>query len=74
MAQEPVNEDRRSQIKELLLVIAGCEEALRLSMAQEDYEFQQKLKATKSKYYEQLRRVMYGLPAETPTVETKSSS
>lgn len=55
---------REERIKELVLLIAGYEEAIRMSMENRDFEFANRLKPLKLKVYEKLRRVAYGLPEE----------
>jgi hypothetical protein len=64
MGQESENLSREDRIRQLLLTIGGLEETLRLSISKGDRGFQRMLDAQKMKYYEQLRRVMYGLPEE----------
>lgn len=53
--------ERKERIEKLLYLIAGFEEALRMAISDEDWEFQSTLKKKKQEYYEKLRKVMYGL-------------
>lgn len=58
--------EQKDRVKELLLVIAGYEETLRMSIAEDDRAFQKVLIEQKTKAYQRLKRVMYGLPEEKP--------
>ncbi len=50
----------------MLKAIAGLEEAIRMSLEQNDRDFSKALIPKKQEYYERLRRVIYGLPENRP--------
>lgn len=64
---------RKKRIDDLLLMIGGLEESIRINMEQEEWDFVKLLKELKPKYLERLRRVAYGLPEESklPTTESR---
>lgn len=56
--------DRKQRIDELLLMIGGLEVSILSAQDQKDYDFLKILQPLKTKYYERLRRIAYGLPEE----------
>ena len=63
--------DRRKRIDELLHMIGGLEASILETYKQDDKQFRNALLPLKAKYYERLRRVMYGLPEES-SLEAKA--
>lgn len=66
-------DEQKKRLDDILKMIGGLEESIRMSMENGDREFTTVLKAKKQDYYERLKRVSYGLP-EKRTVETEASS
>jgi hypothetical protein len=53
--------ERAQQLDTLLLRIGGLEVSIRDALERRDFDLVKELKALKPGYYEQLRRVTYGL-------------
>lgn len=66
-------EQQKQRLDDLLKMIGGLEESIRMSLENGDKEFANNLRPLKKQYYERLKRVSYGLP-EQRTVETETSS
>lgn len=66
-------QERVERIEELLKLIGGLEISIRDALEQRDWDFSKQLKKLKPKYYEKLRRLMYGLPEERTQRPTESS-
>lgn len=64
--------ERKKRLDDLLLMIGGLEESIRIAQENKEWEFLDVIRPLKVKYYERLRRVAYGLPEEStiPTEET----
>lgn len=54
-------ESRKKRIEDLLLIIGGFEESIRLAQNAADWNTAKELKELKTKYYERLKKVIYGL-------------
>lgn len=65
--------ERLDRISELLKMIGGLEESIRMALENKDYEFAKTLHPLKARYYEKLRRVVYGLPEKRPDPTEKKS-
>ncbi|CAB4182676.1 hypothetical protein UFOVP1439_35 [uncultured Caudovirales phage] len=57
--------ERKKRLDDLLLMIGGLEESIRIAQENKEWEFLDVIRPLKVKYYERLRRVAYGLPEET---------
>lgn len=68
----PENE-RKKRLDDLLLMIGGLEESIRIAQENKEWEFLDVLKPLKAKYYTRLRRVAYGLPEESKLPATEES-
>lgn len=66
-------DEQKQRLEDLLKLIGGLEESIRMSLEGGDREFANILKAKKADYYERLKRVSYGLP-EKRTVEAEADS
>lgn len=69
----PDAENREKRIEEVLKMIGGLEESIRMALDNGDKEFVATLKPLKAKYYDKLRRVVYGLPEERSVSTEKNS-
>ncbi len=56
-----VENPRKKEIEEILLIVAGNEIFLRQALRERDYEFAAILKKSQKNYYERLRKIAYGL-------------
>jgi hypothetical protein len=65
---------RQAEIEELLRLIGGLEESIRIALDEKDWDFVKLLKEMKPRYYNRLRRVIHGLPQEEPKVGTEEDS
>jgi pyruvate/oxaloacetate carboxyltransferase len=63
---------RKKRLEELLKLIAGCEETIRMTLEVDpgDTKFLTSIRALKKDYYERLKRLSYGLP-ETSRIPTE---
>lgn len=66
-------DERKKRIDELLLMIGGLEEIIRVNMELEEWDLVKILKELKPKYIERLRRVAYGLPEESKLPTSQES-
>ena len=57
--------NRLKRLEELLKLIGGLEESIRLTYEHKDVALRNTLIPMKANYYEKLRRVAYGLPEQT---------
>ena len=65
--------DRKKRLDELLLMIGGLEESIRIAQEQKEWDFLKVLRPLKVKYYERLKRVAYGLPEESKLPTSQES-
>jgi hypothetical protein len=67
---DPIPE-KEKRIDDILKMIGGLEVSIRIALEKGDKEFVRTLQPLEQKYYEKLRRVVYGLPEKSglPTEE-----
>lgn len=72
---DPVQEkeNRKQRLDDLLKMIGGLEESIRIAQEQKEWEFLEVLRPLKTKYYERLKRVAYGLPEESKLPTSQES-
>lgn len=64
---------RKKRLDELLLMIGGLEESIRIAQENKEWDFLEVLRPMKANYYKRLRRVAYGLPEEPKLPAEKES-
>lgn len=63
MNDSPEN-PRKKRLDDVLLMIGGLEESIRVSYDLDDVIMARRLQQLKKTYYERLKKVIYGLPEE----------
>lgn len=68
------HEQRKKEIEDKLMLIAGIEVSLRLAIQERDRSFINLLTPLRQKHYKELRRIMHGLTPQEGTLGLEENS